>query len=66
MGSTLKVIQVQRNGKNAAVHVSLLVSVDRTDDCYSVSSAAAAGVLPHAAGVALRLHRLPGTFRFCR
>lgn len=53
--------------KNVTVHISLLsVSADRTDVCDSVSSAAAAGVLPHAAGLALRLHGLPGTFWVCR
>lgn len=41
------------------------VSADRTDVCDGLPAAAAIGVFLHAAGVALRFHRLPGTLPVC-
>lgn len=41
------------------------VSADRPDVCDRLPRAAAAGVFPHATGVALRFHRLPGTLPVC-
>lgn len=56
----------QRNGSNVTVHVfKLSVPSDRPDVCHRVSCPAAAGVLPHAAGLAFRLRSLPGTLRLC-
>lgn len=70
-------VETQWNGKTVTIHISRslfilltytlyslfsLLSPDRTDVGYSVSSASAAGVLPHAAGMALRFHSLAGTF----
>lgn len=56
--------------RNSSSSVTVCVSVcfvpaDRTHVSYSFSGAAAAGLFPHAAGVALRLHGFSGTFGVC-
>jgi len=54
-----EVVKEEWNDNN----VTFSLSPDRTDDGHGLPGAPAAGVPPHAAGVALRLRRLPGAVR---